>query len=200
MKTVFFDFGNVIGFFDHMRAVNRLLRFTDVPAPALFDALYGSDLELAYERGDITTDEYIRRAIAVGRLTCSPEEFRACFEDIFWPNPAVCDLVPKLKPRYRVGLASNTNDAHFTRYSAQFADTLRHFDTLCPSHFARSRKPDGAYFEYCQQHAEAEPGECVFVDDLPENIDAAHAHGWKGVLYRPDTDIVAALGAVGVVV
>ena len=112
----------------------------------------------------------------------------------------MCDLIPKLKPRYRVGLASNTNDAHFTHYSAQFADTLRHFDTLCPSHQARSRKPDGAYFAYCQQHADADPAECVFVDDLAENIAAANAHGWKGVLYAPDTNLVAALAAVGVVV
>lgn len=200
MKTVFFDFGNVIGFFDHYRAVDKLLHFTDVPAAALFDTLYGSELELAYERGDISTDEYVRRAIAAGRLTCSPEAFRRDFEDIFWPNPAVCDIVPKLKPKYRVGLASNTNDAHFAHYSAQFADTLRHFDTLCPSHHARSRKPDAAYFAYCQRHANADPAECAFVDDLPENIAAANGHGWKGVLYRPDTDLAAALAAVGVVV
>lgn len=200
MKTVFFDFGNVIGFFDHYRAVDKLLRFTDLPREALFDALYGGDLETRYERGDITTDEYIGHAIAGGRLSCTPAEFRAHFEDIFCPNPAVCELIPKLKPRYRVGLASNTNDAHYTRYTAQFADVLRHFDALCPSHHARARKPDAAYFAFCQAQANADPAECVFVDDLSENIAAARDHGWKGVLYAPRTDLVAELAAVGVMV
>lgn len=198
MKTLFFDFGNVIGFFDHYRSVDKLLQYTDVPRDDLFDILYGSELEIAYERGDLTTDEYIRRGLAEGRLSCSPDEFRRCFEDIFWPNPAICDLIPKLKPRYRIGLASNTNDAHYTRYSAQFADTLTHFDALCPSHIARCRKPDAAYFAFCQQHADADPRECVFVDDLEVNVVAANEHGWHGVLYGPATDIVAELRAVGV--
>lgn len=198
MKTVFFDFGNVIGFFDHNRTVQKLLRFTSLSQPALFEALYGGDLETRYERGDISTEDYVRLAIEGGRLNCTPTEFLACFEDIFWPNPDVCDLIPKLKPRYRLGLASNTNDAHYTRYSAQFAETLTHFDALCPSHFARCRKPDAAYFAFCQHQAEAEPSECVFVDDLPENILAARSHGWKGVLYTPGTRLRDELETAGI--
>lgn len=200
MKTVFFDFGNVLAFFDHRRAVERLTRFTDMTADDLFDVLYEGELEDSYERGAITTDEYVRRGIAGGRLTCTPDEFLRCYEDIFRPNPAVLDVVPKLRPRYRVGLASNTNDAHFTHYSRQFADVLAHFGALCPSHRARARKPEADYFAYCQRFAEADPAECVFVDDLTANVAAARSHGWKAILYRPETDLVAELAAVGVVV
>ena len=38
------DFGNVVGFFDHGRAVARLAAFTDVPAVELALALYGSPI------------------------------------------------------------------------------------------------------------------------------------------------------------
>lgn len=200
MKTVFFDFGNVIGFFDHRRAVARLTAFTDMPADELFDVLYEGGLEDSYERGAITTDEYIRRGIEGGRLRCTHDEFVRCYEDIFWPNPAVVEVIPTLRPRYRIGLASNTNEAHYTRYTRQFADVLAHFGALCPSHLARSRKPEAEYFAYCQRHADADPTECVFVDDLAANVAAARSHGWKAILYRPDTDLVAELAAVGVVV
>lgn len=200
MKTVFFDFGNVIGFFDHTRAVHRLTRFTDMSADELFAVLYEGDLEDSYERGAISTDEYVRRGIAGGRLSCTPDEFLRSFEDIFWPNPAVVNVIPKLRPRYRVGLASNTNDAHFTHYSRQFADVLAHFGALCPSHHARCRKPEADYFAYCQRFADAAPGECVFVDDLAVNVAAAKSHGWKAILYRPETDLVAELASVGVTV
>jgi putative hydrolase of the HAD superfamily len=200
MKTVVFDFGNVIAFFDHQRAVSRLAPFTDLPPAELTLQLYGSPIEDQYERGLIPTAEYVRLAKLHGRLTCSDAEFLAAFVDIFWRNDAVCDLIPRLAGNNRLILASNTNDAHFTKFTAQFADVLqeKHFARLCTSHFAHARKPEPAYFAYAQRHALADPADCVFVDDLAANVEAARRHGWRGIVYRPDTDLAAALAAEGV--
>ena len=173
VRTVIFDFGNVIAFFDHGRAIARLADFTDVHAAELTLALYGSAIEDAYERGAIDTAEYIREARLNGRLTCTDAQFVAAFADIFWPNFELCELVPLLKPKYRVVLASNTTPAHFDAYAKQFADVLRHFDHLGTSFAAGARKPEAAFFTHIQRHAHAEPGECVFVDDLPTNVEAA---------------------------
>ncbi|MGL6095540.1 MAG: HAD family hydrolase [Fimbriiglobus sp.] len=199
MKTVVFDFGNVIAFFDHRRAVAQLAKFTDVPPAELTLQLYGSPIEDQYERGHITTAEYVRLAKSSGRLTCTDAEFLTAFVDIFWRNDAVCDLIPRLAARYRLVLASNTNDAHFTKFTAQFADVLqeKHFPRLCASHFGRCRKPEPEYFAYLQRHVAADPGECVFVDDLPANVEAGRRHGWRGIVYRPDDDLAAMLRAEG---
>lgn len=200
MKTVIFDFGNVIAFFDHQRAVAQLARFTDLPPTELTLQLYGSPIEDQYERGQLSTAEYVRLAKLNGRLACSDAEFLAAFVDIFWRNDEVCNLIPGLRPRYRVMLASNTNDAHCTKFTAQFADVLRaeYFAELCTSHKAGARKPEPAYFAYCQPFAQAEPGECVFIDDLPANVEAAKRHGWHGVVYRPGDDLAAKLRGLGV--
>src|SRR3954469_25941352 len=172
IRTVIFDFGNVVAFFDHGRAVRQLARFTDLDPVELALQLYGSPIEDAYERGAIPTAEYVREAKLNGRLSCSDAEFLAAFEDIFWPNPEVIDLIPRLKPRYRLVLASNTNDAHFTRFSRQFADVLGRFDHLGTSHRAGARKPEPAFFAHVHPFAQAEPAECLFVDDLPVNVEA----------------------------
>ena len=198
IKTVIFDFGNVIAFFDHGRAVARLSAHTDVPAVELALVLYGSVIEDAYERGAIDTAEYVREAKLNGRLTCTDAEFVAAFADIFWRNDEVCDLIPRLKPKYRVLLASNTTRAHFDKYAVQFADALGHFDHLGTSFEARARKPEPAFCEHIQTHARAEPGECVFIDDLPTNIEAAEKFGWKGIVYRPDDTLADKLRAAGV--
>src|SRR5262249_28267351 len=107
-QTVFIDFGNVIAFFDHHMATHRLAPFTDMPEDELFRTLYGGQLEEDYEHGRITTEEYVKGAMTAGRLTCDPDYFVAAFQSIFTPNPELIDLIPRLKPRYRLVLASNT--------------------------------------------------------------------------------------------
>jgi putative hydrolase of the HAD superfamily len=140
IKTIFFDFGNVVAFFDHGRAVKRLLSFTALTVAELIQ-LYDRPLVTDYEIGKITTAEFVREATRHGRFTCTPDEFLVCFCDIFWRNHEVCDLIPRLKPRYRVVLASNTVDSHYRRYVADYVDVLGHFDHLVASHHAGVRKP-----------------------------------------------------------
>ena len=198
MRTIFLDFGNVIAHFDHQRAVAKLAGFTPLPPHELTLALYGGVLEEDYETGRISTTEYIRLATRDGQLTCSPAEFEAAFVDIFTRNADVCDLIPRLAKTNRLVLASNTNDAHYRKYCEQFADVLGHFAAKCPSHHARGRKPHPEYFTYCQRHTPHPPAECVFVDDMPSNVEAAKKHGWRAVLYRPGEDLAEGLRAAGV--
>lgn len=185
MKTIFFDFGNVIGFFDHMKAMRPLAERSSLEAGALEKIIYGGPEEDAYERGKLTTEEFVDFAMRAGQFDVSREQFLFHFADIFSPNPDVGELIPILAPRYRLVLASNTNDAHYRRYCQMFEAELSHFEARCPSHLIGFRKPQSGYFHACQEVALADPSECLFVDDLPVNIAAAEATmGWKGLLYR----------------
>ncbi len=200
IKTLCFDFGNVIGFFDHDRAISKLARHTDMAPTELALVLYGGVILDDYEAGRIATPEYVREARLNGRVDCPDDEFLAHFVDIFWPNPEVCDLIPKLAGRYRIVLASNTCDAHYVKYCEMFADTLAHFhDTAGASHRIGARKPHREFFAGAHAFADAEPHECVFVDDLAVNVEAAERFGWKGVLYRPDGSLPHRLRELGVV-
>jgi len=200
IRTVLFDFGNVLGFFDHKRAIKKLLRHTDMPAAELTLALYGGTLEDDFEVGRISTTEYFEAVRADGRLTCDHEEFVKAFVDIFWENTPVTALVPRLKRNYRLVLASNTNDAHFRHYRRQFEHVLRHFDHLVVSHEIQARKPHHEFYERCQQFTRCEPGECLFIDDLPSNIGAAQAFGWKGIVLGSAEELVEGMRALGVTI
>jgi putative hydrolase of the HAD superfamily len=199
IRTIFIDFGNVIAFFDHHRATARLIPFTDMPEAELFRTLYGGQLEEDYEHGRITTEEYVRDAIRAGRLTCTPDEFVSAFQAIFTPNPEILDLIPRLKPRYRLVLASNTTDAHYRKYCDQFSSAMAHFDARCPSHHVGHRKPAAAYYEYCQQFADAPPHQCLFIDDILGNVESSTVSvGWKGIVYRPRDKFPDKLRAFGI--
>lgn len=199
IRTVFLDFGNVVAFFDHGRTIQRLLPHTNRTPADLLALMYTDDLAVRYECGLVTTDEVYAVGRDQGGLRCTREEFEAAFCDIFWPNPPMADLVARLKANgYRLVLASNTNAAHYARYSQQFRAELSHFDAVVVSHEAGARKPDGRFFEYAHRFAGCAKEECVFVDDVAENVAAARAFGWKAVQYTTFAEAVAGLKELGV--
>src|SRR5436305_12426 len=110
IQTLIFDFGNVLGFFDHRLTTDRLAPHTDLPVADLHAALYGTDLENAYESGQIPTRDFLRQVHQRCGLRCSEEQVAAAWADIFRPNADVCALIPQLKTRYPLLLGSNTND------------------------------------------------------------------------------------------
>lgn len=184
MKTIIFDFGNVIGYFDHRLASQRLAEHAGVPVSEVHSILWGGSLEDDYEAGRLSTAEFLGRVRETCRIRCGEEELIALYSDIFYaPNPDVVALLPQLKRRYRLLLASNTNDLHAQQFISQFRDALRPFDALLLSHQAGARKPHLQFFQYCQRFAGCPPHECLFIDDLAANVAGARSHGWHAVQY-----------------
>jgi putative hydrolase of the HAD superfamily len=200
IQTIIFDFGNVIGFFDHGRATRRLERETGLPAAHWHRLMMDAALEEEYESGRVDSQGFLRRV----RESCGievPESLLAeAYGDIFWPNTDVCLLVPKLKGRYRLLLGSNTTELHARQFRRQFADTLGHLDGIVLSFEIGARKPKAAFFQHCQRLAGCASEECVFIDDLPSNIEGARACGLQGIVYIDAKDLTERLACLGVTV
>jgi glucose-1-phosphatase len=183
IRTLVFDFGNVIAHFDHRRAAAALAPFTPLSVDELYTAVYHTATEHAYDRGQISTDEFVKLSMNAGQLSCHPLQFQAAFCDIFTANDPVCRAIPELAQRFRLVLASNTNELHCLQFTHQFADVLSHFAFLGTSFAAGAKKPDARFFEFIQPHCKAAANECLFFDDLPANIAGAAHHGWQAQLY-----------------
>ena len=95
-------------------------------------------------------------------------------------------------------LGSNTNDLHADQFRRQFAETLAHFDKLVLSYEVGHIKPSTAFYLACAEAAGADPGDCVFIDDLPENVEGARAAGLVGMLYESTEGLIRDLGSLGV--
>lgn len=198
MKTIIFDFGNVLGYFDHGLTLSRLAAHTDMSAEEMTDAIYRGQLEDDFEAGRVGTAEFLSQVKKMCRLRCDEKFLAEAWSDIFRPNQDVCDLIPRLKSRYRLLLGSNTNELHAGQFCRQFADTLSHFDRLVMSHQIGARKPAAEFFAHCQKHAHGDPAECVFIDDLPANIAAARAHGWQVIRYADFADLSKRLSQLAI--
>src|SRR5262249_22951780 len=122
IKTIIFDFGNVIGFFDYSRTTGRLARETGHPPAFWHRFLYDDSLGEAYESGEIDSTEFMRRVRASCGVDLPEALFAEAFSDIFTPNADICNLVPQLKGRYRLLVGSNTCELHARHFRRQFAD------------------------------------------------------------------------------
>jgi glucose-1-phosphatase len=200
ITTIVFDFGNVIGFFDHGRAARKLAEQTGVPAETFLALLRDSALEDAYESRRLSSAEFLERVRQATGVRGDDALLGSAYNDIFWPNPEVCALVPQLRPDYRLLLGSNTTELHAQRFRHEFADTLAHFDHLVMSFEIGVRKPRREFFEHCLRRAAVPPAECVFIDDLVANVDGARACGWHGIVYRNIDDLRGRLAELGVTI
>src|SRR4051794_38264347 len=134
IKTLVFDFGNVIGFFSHQRATQRLLPHAHMDAGKLHLLLHEGELARHYERGTVTTDQFRVTVKKTARLECGDDYFDEAYGDIFWRNEGLCALLPQLAQRYPLLLLSNTNDLHARRFRVAFAEPLGLFQHTVLSH------------------------------------------------------------------
>jgi putative hydrolase of the HAD superfamily len=199
IKTIIFDFGNVIGFFSHRLASSRLAYFAGVPAETMHSFLFKGGIEDDIDSGNVSVADLLQKIRERFQIRCKDEFLELALADMFWPNRPVCELIPRLKNRYRLLLGSNTNELHTRRFKQQFADTLSHFDDLVLSFEIRVCKPDAKFFEHCQSLSHAEPAGCLFIDDMPANIASAQAFGWNAIHYQNFEDLEKRMKAHGIV-
>jgi putative hydrolase of the HAD superfamily len=197
-KTIVFDFGRVIGHFDHRLAIEGLLPHSTLSADSLRAQLYGNPLEEAFEAGLISKEAFCRQIRDRCRFSCADDVWTTAYGDMFWPDEEICALIPALKKNYRLVLGSNTNELHANQFCKQFAETLGHFDALVLSHEARCRKPQAAFYERCVKEAGCRAAECIFIDDLPANIAGARACGLEGIVFTNAAELRKELSALGV--
>jgi FMN phosphatase YigB (HAD superfamily) len=203
ISTLVFDFGNVVAFFSHRRAAEQLLTFTrgaGHPVEELEETLFRGSLACDYDTGRITTRTFIDIVCDRFGLECDDDQFARAFADIFEPNTDICDLLPRLKAHHRLVLLSNTNEMHARHYQKQLAPHLAHFDARVFSHEVGAMKPDPAIYETCRARAGGVPAaQFFFLDDMPENVEAARACGWQGLVYRPGAGLARQLAEAGII-
>ena len=200
--ALIFDFGNVLAHFYYRRACERYgqrLGISGEDFLARARTLGFSDLVQRYECGALSSAEFAAAVCASIGLDIAYDEFAAGWSDIFWLNEPVARLVAHLKQRgYTLVLGSNTNALHAAQFRQQFAEPLACFDRLVLSYEVGHIKPTPEFYHACAAAAGREPGGCVFIDDLAENVAGAAAAGLRAVHYRDIATLVTDLRALGV--
>lgn len=192
------DLGRVVLWFDNAVFLRKLAERAGRPFEEVKAVVHG-DLALirAFDGGAVTPAGFHERVTAAVGATMSYADFYAIYNDIFTPNPPAIDVLRRVKAAgHRTLLLSNTDPERFGFVRRRFPEVL-FFDGYALSYELRLLKPDQAIYLAAARLAGCAPAECVFIDDMEENVAGAVAAGFAGVLYRPETDLAAELRKLG---
>ncbi|MEW4567155.1 HAD family phosphatase [Tautonia sp. JC769] len=203
LPAIIFDFGNVVGFFDYVRACEAIALPRGLDGPALLRNARErglNELVARLEIGQLPAEAFVSSCCSLLELDAlTPDEFRDAWSDIFWPNESLVPLIRRLSDAgHPLILGSNTNGLHASRFRGQFADTLAAFDRLILSYEIGHLKPSMGFYRACVEAAGADPAHCIFIDDLPENVEGARRAGLHGLCYRDTPTLEADLLRLGV--
>lgn len=153
------------------------------------------DLVAAVETGRIAPEEFDRRlaeALSVGLdVPIEPAGLTArLFAKLRADDAMRAAVVAARRAGLVTGLISNTWGVR----PPEDVDGL--FDVVVLSGREGLRKPQPEIYRLAAGRAGVEPGACVFVDDVPTNVEGARAVGMAGVLHRDAAITVPALEAL----
>lgn len=198
IRAVISDLGRVVLWFDNNIFLRKLAERAAKPFDAVKATVHG-DLGLIrrFDGGEVTTAGFYERVTAAVGAAMTYGEFYGIYNDIFTPNPAAIGVLSRIKAAgYRTLLLSNTDPERFGFVRRRFPEVL-FFDDYVLSYELKLLKPDPAIYLAAAAKAGCRPEECVFIDDMEENVKGAAAAGLHGVLYKPETDLEAELRKLG---
>jgi putative hydrolase of the HAD superfamily len=160
-----------------------------------WQATFVSGLQFQYEAGRLTSREFFEHFCrATGARPDYDSLLRAAC-DIFELNTAIVPLVMHLRQaNYRLGILSNTNEAHWQWVSTGRYALVRDFFPIAALSFeVRVMKPDAAIYAAAATQAGVAPHEIFYADDRPENVAGACAAGFDAVLFENPRQLAAEL-------
>jgi len=185
-EVILFDLGNVILPFNHFQIAEKLSRFTlrkeFVDPRKIFSYLFDfqNGAVNGYEVGEVSSSEFFRSLKDVLRLSISFEEFKPIWNDIFWENLEVSEIIRSWKGKKRLGLLSNTNPLHFEYILSKFP-VVRVFDQWILSHEVGFKKPAREIFQKAIGWAGITPRKILFIDDMKNHVEVALSLGMQGI-------------------
>ena len=181
VRNVIFDFGGVLVTWRPQEVVDSF--YSD---PSLRESLrlhaFQHDDWLAMDRGTLDEATVVRRCAA--RMRRPEAELAALFEHVraslvpIAPNVA---LLEELRGRrYKLYGLSNMSETIFAYLSSRYP-FFALFDGIVVSAAVKHLKPEPGIYEHLRERHGLDFAESVFLDDMPQNVEAARRLGLRAI-------------------
>ena len=184
-KFFYFDMGNVLLILHRQRAVQKMAELAGVTVEVVGQLVTDSTLELQYEAGEVSSREFYEIFCKETKSEPDYDQLALAASSMFEINLSMMVVLGKMiSASIPVGLLSNTNDIHWEyvangRYSffpGSFRKTILSYEV-------GSNKPDAKIYQAAIEQCGCAAEDIMFVDDKPENVQAAKEQGIDAVVY-----------------
>lgn len=195
-RSIIIDFFGVVASFDESILYRRIAEACRDPGSA-FGALRGLPSTPSLIEGRTTLEEVHEKLVAELGLNLSFQSFHELWlQPYSAPMPGFASLLKELSRQYRLVLLSNVDRYYFEAIRSLHPE-LGYFATQLVSYEMGSSKPSAQAFHAALRAAEAPAHLCFFLDDKPENIQAAQGLGIQGHVFTTTSACRTTLASVG---
>jgi epoxide hydrolase-like predicted phosphatase len=183
IKAIFFDIGGVLVTVDSSESVQKLSKKLGVSMEKIKSGMT-RDLLCAYEKGQMTSNQFYEQLLinyGAGQAM-DIESFKAYWLDVLFPCEESVAFLKRATQDFPVWLLSNTNDFHYDLLMQNFP-FMKWVDGGTYSFKVGCMKPDPQIYEIAIKKSGLRPEEILFIDDLGENVQAAHNQGINIIQY-----------------
>ncbi len=198
IKNIVFDIGGVLADY----RIKEFLAEKGFDGPMIKRILKASLMSPywgRFERGEVTEEETLK-----GFAKADPDiekELRAAYADLsgmLVMKEFAIDLVKSLKDSgYAVFYLSNYSRKAYDECAESLA-FMPFMDGGVVSFKVGLTKPDPAMFQKFLSIYDLKPEECLFIDDTPENVEAATDLGFQGHIFQSYDQLVQLLQEAGI--
>ncbi|MEX2226353.1 MAG: HAD family phosphatase [Dehalococcoidia bacterium] len=186
INGLIFDYGGVL--WDMRFEVTRLLeRQHGLRERLILETLYGTDTWRRLEVGVGDREQWLTEAHSLleaeaGRALPPLHRHWRQEQQLILPN---IHLIERLRPPYRTSVLSNADNTLMRRLTEDHR--IHHlFDDIICSADVGMAKPEPHIYALAAKRLGLPPQECVFIDDLEANVNAAREAGMHGICFRID--------------
>jgi epoxide hydrolase-like predicted phosphatase len=194
MNAYIFDMGNVIIRISTQSAYNIWAKYADRDPRTLSNEFETDDVFRSFEKGHISSEDYFHYWRDLLKIDITYREFvegwNSIYEGLF---PEAVSAVKNLASKCTVVALTNTNEIHSAKWPTLYPEVVDVFDRIYKSNEIGLRKPDAECFNYVLAQEKLKPEDCMFFDDVPENVTAATNLGIQSVLVKSSHDILKAI-------
>jgi putative hydrolase of the HAD superfamily len=199
ITTLFFDIGGVClsNGWDHeqRQALAKKLGF-DYEA---FDSRHRQVID-ALERGQLTLDEYLQWTLFYEPRPFTPAGVVHDIQELTTPFAETLDIVKALRRRGRYLLATINNESReLNEYRIQRFELSDLFIAFFTSCYLGLLKPQPEHYRRAMQITQRTPGECLYIDDRPMNVEVARILGMHPIQFKDAGQLETDIRAMGVV-
>lgn len=183
MYSYIFDIGGVLVKYDHEEEL-KFLAAKGAYDPEAIKMLFTDELINGTETGRIQSAEFYEKCIRHAMPDITYEKWVDKYTEYFEMNPEGFELMLALKRAgRRIYLLSNLAEHHKVAIERKIPGFFGHCEQRFLSFELGCRKPEPEIYRRVIDKIGEEPGNLVFFDDLPRNIEGAKKAGIKGIVF-----------------
>jgi len=198
IELVAFDLGNVLCSVSEVPASEKLASLSNRPVDEVHEIVFGKARKALFETATMTFSEHAERAIATLDIPMTVEEFTKLYDSVLIPSHGMFPLVARIAEKHQIALVSNTSEPHWLT-AKRFLPFSSQLNPVIVSYEVDAMKPDKAFYDALLSQVQIPAEQVLFIDDLPENIEAARKTGMNVHHFTGQPALESALAELGII-